>query len=209
MKKTIVNFILDKSGSMSSVRDATISGVNEYVQTLKNDKKSAYSFSLTVFDTESKELHKNKPLAKVEKLTKEDYEPGGNTALYDAVCSSIKSLKSEVGKSDKVLCVIMTDGEENSSKEYTQEQLKTLIKELEAEGNWTFVFLGANQDAWANAQKFGFHAQNVATFNSTEKGINNVFTMMASNTSAFSMRSVSNTDSFLSKEDQDNLKNTL
>ena len=137
--ETLVNFILDKSGSMSSIVDSTISGFNEYISTLKNDGNK-YSFSLTFFDTDVKQTYKNESISKVDKLDKENYTPDGMTALYDAVCRTIDEVKNTVKKDQKVLTVIMTDGEENSSKEYTQEQLKTKIGECEKTGNWSFVF---------------------------------------------------------------------
>lgn len=200
----IVNFVLDKSGSMSSVRKSTISAVNEYVKSLAKDAKSNYSFMLTTFDTTvSKGVAQ--PIQEVQDLTKTTYRPDGMTALYDAICSSINALKSTVKKTEKVLTVVMTDGGENSSKEYTQAQLKALIAECEKAGNWTFVFLGANQDAWANAQNYGFAQQNVTNFNATDKGIMRTMQVMAGNTSMYASTSSLSTKSFYSKDDQDDL----
>lgn len=202
----IVNFVLDKSSSMSSVQDATISAVNEYVKSLANDGKADYSFMLTTFDTTvSKGVAQ--PIKDVQDLDKTTYRPDGCTALYDAVCSSVKSLKSTVNKNQKVLTVVMTDGGENSSKEYTQADLKKLVAECEKEGNWTFVFLGANQDSWATAQAFGFAKQNVANFNQTDRGMINTMRVMASNTTMYASMSGLSTKNFYSADDQDNLNN--
>ena len=203
-KETLVNFILDKSGSMSPIVDSTISGFNEYVETLKKDGNK-YSFSLTFFDTEVKQTYKNEPIKGVEKLNRENYSPDGMTALYDAVCRTINEVKNTVKKDQKVLTVIMTDGEENSSREYTQEQLKTKIAELEKEGNWSFVFLGANQDSWANASKIGISQMNTANFVATDAGMAKSMRTMASNTGNFAMSASGATAKFFTKSDQADL----
>ena len=202
--KTLVNFILDKSGSMSSVREATISGFNEYVGTLKKDKKSQYEFSFTLFDTDiiaSEAI----PVSKVADLTPGLYNPSGNTALYDAVCSTIKDVKEKKGQ--KVITIIMTDGEENSSKEYTEVQMKALIDERTKKGNWTFVYLGANQDSYAKAQKYGISSMNASNFNSTSAGVGATMRSVASNTAMYAQSNLSQTADFFSKEDQDKLNN--
>lgn len=205
--KTLVNFILDKSGSMCSVSDATISGFNEYINTLKKDGNE-YDFSLTLFDTEVSEKYVSKPLKSIDELDKKSYVTDGMTALYDAVCKTVKGVKKSVSKGTKVLTVIMTDGQENSSKEYTEKNMKELVKELEATKLWSFIYLGANQDAWANAGAWGLSSGNVSNFNATGAGINAVFTAMACNTSAFGGGGAGSTQSFFSKDDQDKLKAT-
>lgn len=205
--KTIVNFILDKSGSMSSVQDSTISGFNEYIQTLQKDKKSKYEFTLTLFDTITSQPHIQKDIKDVPSLNKETYNPDGYTALYDAVCTTIKNTKE--AKNQKVLTVIMTDGEENSSKEYTQVEMKNLIEDKEKEGNWKFVYLGANQDSYAAAQKFGINPNNTANFNATARGMNMTMSTMASNTVNFSASSgAAGQNAFFTSTDQDILGNT-
>lgn len=201
--KTIVNFILDKSGSMGSVRDATISGFNEYLQTLKKDKND-YQFTLTLFDTDVVEAIKGERIGDVEELTNKTYSPDGMTALYDAVCSTIKGVSSKKG--DKVLTVIMTDGGENSSKEYDEKTMKALITEKEKDG-WTFVFLGANQDSYAVAQQYGFSAQNVSNFNATGAGMAKAMRSVANNTSMYAASADSNT-AFFTKRDQEDIENT-
>jgi len=83
--KTIVNFILDKSGSMEDQRDATISGFNEYITTLKKKTKGKVLFSLTLFHTNFIRKYVATPLNKIKKLTRRSYNPDGMTALYDDV----------------------------------------------------------------------------------------------------------------------------
>lgn len=200
-KKTIVSFILDKSGSMSVCRDATISGYNEYISTLKKDTKAVYDFSLTLFDTNVETRHRAIPIGEAPELTEKTYVPDGGTALYDAVMRTINGLAGKAEKS-KVLCIIMTDGGENASQEYTQKDLFNKVKELEKTGKWSFVFLGANQDSWATAQSFGFAQANVANFNTTGAGMRNAFMTMVVNTSAFASPDNQVMDSFFSQEDK-------
>jgi uncharacterized protein YegL len=206
--ETIVNFILDKSGSMESVRSATISGFNEYIQTLKKDG-TKYKFSLTLFDTGITQMYTNEPLEAVKDLDMERYSPGGGTALYDAACSTIKAMRDKVGKTQKVITVIMTDGEENSSKEYTEAQLKAMITELEKTGKWTFVFLGANQDSYASAQKFGIAHGNTANFMATGAGTARAFKVMAMATSNLSASGGGGTSAFFSASDKTSLMNEV
>lgn len=197
--ETLVNFILDKSGSMESVKQATISGFNEYIKTLKKDGNK-YSFSLTLFDTQIETPFINTPLNEVDELDEKKYDTNGSTALYDAVCTTIKKVNEKKGQ--KVINIIMTDGEENSSKEYTQVQMRAMIKELEAKGNWTFVYLGANQDSYVNAQKFGISQMNTSNFVASAKGMGTAMKAMACNTSNFAMNASASTNAFFSTSDQ-------
>ncbi len=102
----------------------------------------------------------------------------------------------------------MTDGEENSSQEYTESQFKALKDELEAKGNFTFVYLGANQNAWANAQKWNFAQQNVSSFNSTVRGTAQSFSTPASATTDLARASAKMSTSFMSVKQQKELEET-
>lgn len=206
MNKAHVSFILDKSGSMESVQEATISGFNEYIQSLKSDKETSYTFDLTFFDTTVRKEYTNSPLELVNRLHGDNYRPNGGTALYDAVCETLLSRKAETG--GKWIVVVMTDGEENSSKTYDEKKMADMVKLLTNTGNVTFVFLGANQDAWANASKWNFSKNNVAYYNATEKGTGQAFTVMASSTRGWAGSSATTTSDFFSSKDQDDLKNT-
>ena len=174
VKTTQVAVIMDKSSSMGGIQEATIDGFNEYIDTLKN-KGGDYDVTLTYFDTETEQAFIKVPINKVKKLTKKDYQPNGMTALYDGVGQTVDALKKKVEKDTPVLVVVITDGGENSSTEYTQNNIAKLIKEQEKAG-WTFVFIGANQDSWATAQTFGLTSKaNVVNFNATEKGTKSLF----------------------------------
>lgn len=199
--ETLVNFILDKSGSMSTIQDATIGGFNEYLNTLKKDGNE-YSFSLTLFDTSVESPQLNKSIKDIPELSSKTFVPDGMTALYDAVCKTINEVKKTVKDNQKVLTVIMTDGAENSSREYSQKDLKKMVEDLEKSGNWSFVFLGANQDSFATASAFGVGMMNTANFSATGDGMTRAMHTMATGTQSFAMSSATSTSNFFSPEQQ-------
>lgn len=215
---TQVAVIMDKSGSMGTVQKATIDGFNEYISTLKK-KKGSYLVSLTYFDTEVEKYFTQVPINEVKKLTKEDYQTGGMTALYDGVGQTITALKRKVKDNTPVLVVIMTDGGENASREYDQRKIANLIKDQEKEG-WTFVFIGANQDSWATAQTFGLTSvNNVVNFNATEKGVKSLFRGLGEGTTAYTASTIDlarsgaigaqlNNSNFFSHELKTNIENS-
>ena len=167
-KKTFINFVLDETGSMSSCLDATISGFNEYVGELRKNGKGV-RFTLTKFNSNKVEtVYEQVKLKDVPDLDYVSYKPAAMTPLYDAIAQAIRSTERAVkGEKQSVLCVIMTDGHENSSREFTQDALFKLIKQKETDG-WTFAYLGANQDAWAVGQAIGFQQGNVMNYDTAE-----------------------------------------
>ena len=160
----LVNVILDKSGSMASKLNDVIEGFNAYIDGLAKEDQVEYLFSLTLFDTQVAYRHVAIPLMKVKKLDPKSYVPGGNTALNDAIGITVRKVEDDKPQVDKVITVIMTDGEENSSREWTLNAVKALIEQKEKEGVWTFVFLGAAPDAWDQGEAYGIRAANVAQY---------------------------------------------
>lgn len=194
---TLVNLILDESGSMDKVRMKTISGLNEYIDTLKNFNGSVL-FTLTKFHSDSlgeshvDAVYSAEDVKNVKEIMKENYKPDGGTPLYDAVGFTIrKMLKKKFDRKMPVLCVIMTDGEENTSKEFTFEEVSKLIGECEKKG-WTFVYLGANQDAWKVGAQYGVASGNIRGFNVAQ--INQTYDQLAGQTVAY----LSNAQSYAS-----------
>jgi uncharacterized protein YegL len=163
-QRVLVNVILDKSGSMASKLKDVIEGFNAYVDGLAQEDKVEYLFSLTLFDTQVAYRDVAIPLASVRKLDTKSYQPGGNTALNDAIGISVRKIDAERPQVDKIVTVIMTDGEENSSREWTHAAVKGLISQKESDGAWTFVFLGAAPDAWDQGRGYGIPAANVAQY---------------------------------------------
>lgn len=178
--KMIVAFLLDETGSMMSVRDATISGFNEYVGTLALRNPNAL-MSLRLFSSEKfATVAQLTPLPLVAKLTYDSYAPGGGTPLYDSIARLIRETDdatAAIQPPPEILFVIMTDGEENSSREFNRDRIFALISEKQAKG-WTFVYLGANQDAWAVGQSIGVHQARAITYDANPAGTRAVFNMM-------------------------------
>lgn len=190
--KMLVNVVLDRSGSMSGTRAGTISGYNEYINGLRKDTASEYSITLIQFDAHGAQYgpeltisYVDKPLAEVPEMTMADYEPRGGTPLYDAIGECVRRVDA---KDRAVTTVVITDGEENASKEFTKATIKDLIKSKEAEG-WTFVFMGADIDAYAAGGSLGMSAGNTVNY---QKGMeHNLYAAAARSTMTRSAQNMS------------------
>ena len=147
--KTHVCVVLDKSGSMTASRSGTISGYNEYLNGLRADTETQYTLTLIQFDHEILTTYTDVELKDVVPLTTETFKPRGSTALLDAIGATIKSPKCT-----HPVVIILTDGQENSSTKFTKAHIKDLIEQKTKDG-WTFMYLGANQDAFAEAGAMG------------------------------------------------------
>jgi uncharacterized protein YegL len=162
-KDLIVHVVLDRSGSMASVKDDTIGAFNNYVEELAKTNPEA-KLSLTIFDSQSVDtIVNNVSIKEVTPLNGTTYQPRGSTPLYDAVGKVIDKLENTKGK-NKVL-VVLTDGYENCSKEYSREGIKNSLDEKQEKNNWLVIYLGANQDAFAEGAKFGTQHINTMDFN--------------------------------------------
>src|SRR5258706_4204947 len=158
---TIVNFILDESGSMEDIKEATIAGFNKYLKALQKEK-GTFLMTLTKFDTRGiRTLYTLTNVKDIRPLTQETYQPSSGTNLYDAIVETVEGVANNIHNDQPSLVAIMTDGQENSSTKHTEKCLRELIQKLEKRENWTFVFMGANQDSWAVAQSMGFSRGNV------------------------------------------------
>ncbi len=156
MKTIYYQLILDRSGSMDSVRGETISSFNEQVsairQLVKDFSDQPVRVSLTLFnDRIDIPLQEESP-AQIKPLTRKDYEPNGTTSLLDAIGISVTRLQEKLksgleANEAEVIAVIITDGHENSSEHYTLANIARLISELEQTGKWKFNYLGATLDA--------------------------------------------------------------
>lgn len=194
-QRLLVSFILDETGSMQSCKEATISGFNEYIGSLKR-RRGTIRMTLTKFDSTKVEIvHRDVPIADVESLNADTYCPGAATPLYDAIAKTIREVPEDRAN---VLCIILTDGEENASREHKKEDIQKMIQEKEDQG-WTFVYLGANQDAWSNAQAIGMSfAANSSGYSASDAGYANTFDTLAENTLCYTAR----TENFFSEADK-------
>lgn len=163
---TDITLVVDRSGSMAGVREDAEGGVNTFIGQQAQEPGDAL-LTLVQFDTEYQFLHKGVP---IENVSRYDLVPRGMTALLDAVGRAINETGERLAKlaeSDRpglVIFVVMTDGHENASKEFDQSQIKQLIERRQSDSGWQFTFLGANQDAFAEAGGMGFHAAGVADY---------------------------------------------
>lgn len=173
MKTRIYNLIiLDESGSMESIKQAAINGMNETVQSIRDaqikHEDQEHIITLVSFNSSDiKTIYDYVPVAEVEELTGKEYMPSSLTPLYDAMGQSLNALRTKVTSNDKVLVTIITDGEENSSREYDGPAIKALVEELKGDG-WVFAYIGANQDAVYVAQTIS--VTNVMNFQATDHG---------------------------------------
>lgn len=151
--------ILDESGSMESIKDATISGFNELIQSIQSeaDKDPEMKQYIQFFSFNSDGIREQVPLQQVKPLqllNAQTYVPGAMTPLFDAIGHATNKLRYvlEQEKDYVVLVTILTDGAENASKEYTRQTISNIIKQLE-EQDWVFTYMGTNQDVNAEAAK--------------------------------------------------------
>ncbi len=177
MKKGLTElvFILDRSGSMGGLESDTIGGFNGMLGKQKKEEGEA-NVTTVLFDDQIDIIHDRFPIDVVNPLTDEDYYVRGCTALLDAVGSTVKKVENiqerlpEEMKAEKIIFVITTDGQENSSQEYSANMVKKMIEKNQEKG-WQFLFLGANMDAVEEAEKIGIRRTHAASYKNDSKGV--------------------------------------
>ena len=144
--------ILDESGSMEEIKHATIGGFNELIQSIKHSMQENPGIEQYVnfYSFNGSGITEHLPLVHVSHLkylSAESYIPNNSTPLYDAIGLGVNKLRKalEIEKEYSVLVTILTDGEENSSKEYTYKAVSGLIETMKTQG-WVFTYIGANHD---------------------------------------------------------------
>lgn len=170
---TEILVVLDKSGSMHSRAGDAIGGFNSFLKQQK-EAKDKRNLTLVLFDTTYSELYSSVDAKYVAELSYSTYVPGGGTALYDTLGRALNRLEDRGAK--KALVVIITDGEENSSKEFGRDTIRTKISRLKEDRNWEFIFLGADQDAFTQGEKIGIQQQysaNIRSFGATGQTMSN------------------------------------
>jgi uncharacterized protein YegL len=158
MTKVLVNFIQDRSGSMQSVWQETLSGFRAFVNGLREKEQKdgvEYLFSLTTFDTLVETPIVAQPIASVDVSILAKYGPRGSTALYDAVGATIQNTEADRRGAEKIIVVVVTDGHENSSREWTKDRLHSAVDAKLNAGDWTFTYLGTQPETWDDAEAFG------------------------------------------------------
>lgn len=159
---THISIILDRTGSMESIRDDTIGGFNTFLKDQKEQPSTA-TLTLVQFDTQDpyEVIHRFKPIQEVPELTRETYVPRASTPLLDAIGRGINDIEKSIAdikeenRPSKVVVVVITDGQENSSLEFRKDQIVKMVKEKTEKDNWQFVFLSADLDAFMDAGAMG------------------------------------------------------
>lgn len=204
---TDITFVLDRSGSMASVRDDTIGGFNAFIKSQKETAGEA-TMTLVQFDDQYDIHYTAKPIGEVVDLNHETFVPRGYTALVDAIGKTIVTTGERLGKMNeadrpsKVIFVIQTDGGENSSKEFNRDKINEMIKHQTATYDWDFVFLGANQDAIQAGGRLGIMAGNSMTYSAGAAGTKGLFDTMACSMTSYRGGDLSKKSMFFSDADR-------
>jgi hypothetical protein len=192
--KTDITIILDRSGSMESVKQDTIGGFNSFLSEQQKVAGEA-SLSLVQFDDQYEVVYEDKDINAANRLTEATFQPRGSTALFDAVGRTINSIGrrlaalSEEERPDKVLLVIMTDGFENASQEFTAAKISEMINHQHSVYSWEFMFIGANQDAVLSAREIGIPAAASLTYAANSEGMQAAYSMVAEKISNYRLSS--------------------
>lgn len=184
MNATELVFILDKSGSMAGLESDTIGGFNAMLRK-QQELPGTCRITTVLFDNRYELLHDRIDIRAVSPMTEKEYQVGGATALLDAIGRTIHKLvrvqknTAEEYRAENVMFVIITDGAENASREYSLQKVKAMIQEEKEKHGWEFVFLGANMDAVETAGRFGISADRVADYVPDTVGTALNFAMMS------------------------------
>lgn len=177
-------FILDRSGSMSGLESDTVGGFNTMIEKQKKQNAPCY-VSTVLFNHTSEVLYDRVKLGEVQKMTEDDFFVGGSTALMDAIGGAIhhignihKYIRSEDVPANTMF-VIMTDGMENASRNYSSDRVKQMIERQKKRYGWEFLFIGANIDAVETAARYGIDADRAVNYHADKEGTRVVYQSVA------------------------------
>lgn len=189
---THITVILDRTGSMDSIRDDTIGGFNTFLAEQKKEPGQA-TLTLVQFDTQDpyEVIHKVKPIQEVPELTRATYVPRASTPLLDALGRGINDLEKcladlkEDDRPSKVVFAVVTDGQENSSREFRKDQVEKMIKEKTEKSDWQFVFLSADLAAIGDARSVGIRPAAMLAFQKDQIGSRRAWESLSKQTSDY------------------------
>ncbi|MBQ3394521.1 MAG: VWA domain-containing protein [Oscillospiraceae bacterium] len=168
-------FVLDRSGSMHGLEADTIGGFNSLIDKQKKEEGDAL-VSMVLFDDYSEVIYDRVDIKKIEPLTDKQYTVRGCTALIDAIGGAVHHIGNvhkyarEEDRPAKTVFVIITDGMENASVEYSQKRVKEMIERQKEKYGWEFMFLGANIDAVSTARDYGIARDRAVRYRSDRRG---------------------------------------
>lgn len=179
---THISVILDRTGSMESIRDDTIGGFNTFLKD-QQAQSNAATLTLVQFDTQDpyEKIHSFRPIHEVPELTHETFVPRASTPLLDAIGRGINDLEhhlagmEETHKPSKVILMIITDGQENSSKEFRREQIVKMLQQKQTQDKWQILFLSADLDAINDAEQYGIQRRSSLAFDKAADGVRAAF----------------------------------
>ncbi|SHK68402.1 hypothetical protein SAMN05216582_11261 [Selenomonas ruminantium] len=175
--------ILDRSGSMRHLAEDTIGGYNSFLAKQRQEKGAA-EVTTVLFDDKYDKIVEAADIKTVPELTAKEYYARGMTALLDAVGRTVMDTVNRMDKDGvcparrRVLFLIMTDGKENDSKEYSKADIKSMIETAAKEYNWNFIFMGANIDSVSEAQSIGIGADHAIDYDHNSSGVRQSFLRM-------------------------------
>ena len=177
MKKNLTElvFILDRSGSMSSLESDTIGGFNAMIEKQKKQDGECI-VSTVLFDDESRVIPDRVSLDEIRPMTEDDYFVGGCTALIDAIGGAIHHIGNvhkyarEEDVPENTIFIITTDGQENASHHYSSDKVKQMIERQKEKHGWEFLFIGANIDAVETAKRYGIDRNRAVNYNADAQG---------------------------------------
>lgn len=190
--KSEVIIVLDRSGSMSSIKSDMEGGFKAFLDKQKKEDGECF-VSLYQFDNEYEAVFENKDIQELNEIS---IEPRGSTALLDAVGKTTNSVGERLSKTpeeerpETVIMAVITDGAENASREFTREQVKKLVEHQSTKYNWKYVFMGANQDAVMNGANYGFQGGTSLSYGTSSQAISGAFYAFSSRVSC--MRTAAN-----------------
>ena len=188
---TYLIFVIDRSGSMASIRDDMIGGFNTFIKTQKDAKLGDCKVFAYKFDNIYETMFEDIDINDVPQLDRNTYVPRDMTALYDAVATTIDSIGTrlaamkEEDRPEKVLVVTITDGEENASRKFNQQNVADRIKTQREQFNWDFAYIGANQDSWQVGSSIGYQAGTTLDYVADSQGTAFAFQKLCASTSNY------------------------
>lgn len=206
-----ISVILDRTGSMETIRDDTIGGFNAFLNAQKAELGLA-SLTLVQFDSQDpyEIVYHFKPLAEVPELTRETFVPRATTPLLDAIGRGINDLEksladiTEAERPSRVVMVVITDGQENASREFRKDQIEKMIKEKQEKATWQFVFLSADLNAIGDALASGVRAASTLAHDKDSHGVGAAWASLSGRVSDY--RSGNKEDVSFSDEDRSEQK---
>jgi hypothetical protein len=178
---THITLVLDRSGSMDAVRDDAIGGFNAFIDQQRAAPGRA-TLTLVEFDHEYTTVCRAQPIADVPRMDRDRFIPRGQTALYDAVGRSVAETAEHLAslpedeKPARVIVAVLTDGQENASKEYSYERVRAILGEKATAAGWHVLFLASDLNVAATAVRMGVPESHTQTFERSSRGTRDAFT---------------------------------